>query len=108
MLEVGVWVRRCPLSLRSTPARLQAKSKRAPTVAGPIAVQPARQCVISPIELAASQRTVLHLRTRLLRSKLHTKLLVLMSLLLAVRRRGLLEELESRHLIHGYVQSSIC
>lgn len=63
MLKVGVWVRRCPLSLRSTATRLRAKSKRTSTAAGPIAIQPARQRIVGPIELPASQRTILQLRT---------------------------------------------
>lgn len=63
MLEVGVWVRRCPLSLRTTPARLQAKGKRTTAVAGPVAVQPARQRIIGTIEFPTSQCTILHLRT---------------------------------------------
>lgn len=54
MLEVGVWVRSCPLSLSSTPTRLRAKSQRTTAVAGPIAVQPARLRIIGPIVLSAS------------------------------------------------------
>lgn len=63
VLKVGVGVRRCPLSLRSTPARQRAKSQRTPAVAGSAAVRPTCQRVVGPVKLSASQRTVLHLRT---------------------------------------------
>lgn len=73
MLKVRVWVRRSPWPLSSTPARLRAEGKRTSAVAGPVAIQPTRQRIIGPIEFPTSQRTIPHLRARLLRSKLYKK-----------------------------------